>query len=175
MSTSECLVAPSITCHSLQGEGWAAPLGRNQLPQNIMQNTPVLEVVEFIHGVDPAYQRDPPQATIRGDDLGHHPLAWLDLAMQPTDGNLLVALEAERLPGGALLETEGEHPHADQVGAVDALERLAYHGANAEQIGALGGPVARGAGAVLLPREDDQRHLVVAVAHRGIIDRHAIA
>ena len=43
----------------------------------------------------------------------------------------------------AVLEHERHDAHADEVGAVDALEALRDDGLDAEQVGALGGPVAR--------------------------------
>ena len=89
--------------------------------------------------------------------------------------DLLVALEAERLPGRAFLEHQRHHAHADQVGAMDALERLRDHRAHAEQDGALGRPVARRAGAVFLAGEHHQRHVLGLVAHGGVVDRHALA
>src|SRR6476620_6817609 len=113
----------------------------------------MFEVVKLIYSINAANQRDPPQTAVRGDDLRHHPLARLDLAVQAPDGNLLVALEAERLPGRSLLEAQRKHPHPDEIGAVDALERLADDGADAEQGGALGSPIARGARAVFLAGE----------------------
>src|SRR5690348_17973775 len=124
----------------------------------------MLEVVKLIHSINAANQRDPPQTAVRGDDLRHHSLAWLDLAVQAPDGNLLVTLETESLPGRSLLEAQRKHPHADEVGAVNALKRLADDRANAEQVGALGGPITRGARAVFLAGEHDQRHPVFLVA-----------
>src|SRR5262245_726035 len=99
--SSRFLVIKAITCHSLQGEGIS---GRHQLTQDVMQNATVFEVIELVQGVDPADQRHPLEAPVRRDDLGKHPLARLDLAMQAADGHLLVALEAEGLPGRPLLE-----------------------------------------------------------------------
>ena len=66
--------------------------------------------------------------------------------------------EAERLRVLPRLELQRQHAHADQVAAVDALVALGDHRAHAQQQRALGRPVARGAGAVLLAREHDQRH-----------------
>src|SRR5699024_4087060 len=50
-----------------------------------------------------------------------------------------------------------QHAHADQVGAVDALVEGGNHGAHAEQDGALGGPITRGAGTVFLAGQQHQR------------------
>ena len=64
----------------------------------------------------------------RGDLGGHH-LARLDGRRGPVIVDRLVALEAKRLPVRAILEHERHDAHADQVRAVDALERLGDHGA----------------------------------------------
>src|SRR5262245_11813501 len=134
------LSVPAFTRHSLQGE---AALRRHQLPQHVVQDSAVLEVIELVHGINPADQRNPLEPAIGRDDLGDHALARFDLAVQPADRHLLVAPEAERLPGGTLLKAQGQNAHTDQVGAVDALERLADHRPHALQVDALGGPVAR--------------------------------
>src|SRR3974390_1269785 len=57
---------------------------------------------------------------------------------------------------------------------MDALERLSYNCAHAEQDGALGSPVARRAGAVFLASEDDERHAFCFVLHRSIVHRHPL-
>ena len=77
--------------------------------------------------------------------------------------------------GDRVDELERDHAHADQVGAVDPLVGLGDDGADAEQVGALGRPVARGAGAVFLAGDDDQRHSLLLVAHRRVVDRHHLA
>src|SRR5674476_1028046 len=59
---------------------------------------------------------------------------------------------------------------ADQVRAVDPLEALGDDGLDAQQAGALGRPVARGAGAVLLAAEDHQRRSGRLVVLRGVVD-----
>ena len=56
--------------------------------------------------------------------------------------HLLVALEPEALPRGVTLERQRQHAHAHEVRAVDALEGLGDDRAHAEQVGALGRPVA---------------------------------
>src|SRR5262249_53565141 len=88
---------------------------------------------------------------------------------------LLAARETERLPRGALVEDKRDYADADKVRAMDALERLTDHGADPQQHRSLGGPVARGSGAVLFAREDDERNILALVSHRRIIDRQLIA
>src|SRR5687768_18382439 len=70
----------------------------------------------------------------------------------------------------AALEHQGQHAHADQVAAVDALEALGDDGFDAEQVRALRGPVARAAHAVILAGEDDERDAVLLVALAGFVD-----
>ncbi len=93
--------------------------------------------------------------------------------VQAGDRDLLVALDAER--GGAVgaEELQRQHAHADQVGAVDALEAARDHRLDAEQLRALGGPVARRAGAVFLAAEDHRRRAVGDVAHGRVVNRAA--
>ena len=68
-----------------------------------------------------------------------------------------------------------QHAHPDQVGAVDALVRLGDDGAHAEQRGALGGPVAARAAAVLLAGQDDQRGALGLVGLRRLVDGRLLA
>ena len=68
------------------------------------------------------------------------------------------------------MELQGQHAHADQVGAVDALEALGDDGPDAEQGGALGGPVTAAPRPVLLAGQHDQGHALVGVAHGRLVD-----
>ena len=68
-----------------------------------------------------------------------------------------------------------QHAHADQIRAMNALEAFGDHGAHAQQQRALGGPIARGAGAVFLARDDQQRRAFLLVLHRGVVDEHLLA
>src|SRR5713101_6600103 len=174
------IVSRAITRHSIRGEPasrralGSRPPGtssrRHQLPQHVLQDAAVLEVVELVQRIDAANHWNALEAAVGGDDLGDHALARLDLAVQPADGHLLVATQPERLPGRALLEAQRQHAHADEVRAMDAFERLGDDGPHAEQAGSLRRPVARGSAAVFLAGEDDERNLVVLVAHGGVED-----
>ena len=53
----------------------------------------------------------------------------------------LGAVQLQRRRGFSRRELQRDDAHADQVGAVDALEGLGDHRAHTEQAGALGGPV----------------------------------
>ena len=65
------------------------------------------------------------------------------MSVKPADGNGFSAGDAEACPRIALHERERNDAHADQIGAVNALERFCDDGAGAEQVGALGRPVTR--------------------------------
>ena len=81
-----------------------------------------------------------PSAPMDGE---RHVHAGLQAAVDAVDVETLCAGQVQRLARHAVLELQRQHAHADQVGAVDALEGLAHHGLDAEQVGALGRPVAR--------------------------------
>src|SRR5580704_18451514 len=102
------IVGPAITRHSLRGEGGArtdeTALCRQQMAQHVLQDAAVAEVVELVQRIDAADERNAPQPAVGGDDLRHQALVRLELALQAPDGDLLAALEAERLPRGAFLE-----------------------------------------------------------------------
>src|SRR5882757_8167826 len=165
----------TITRYSIRGEAALhCGIASGQLTQDVLQDAPVLEVIKLVEGIDAADQRDALEAAVGGDDLGDHALAWLDLAMQPANGDLLVALEPERLPGCPFLEAQRQHAHADQVRAMDALERLRHDRAHAKQVRPFRRPIARRSAAVFLAGEDNERHLVGLVAHGGVENRHAV-
>ena len=58
---------------------------------------------------------------------------------------------------------------------MDALKALGDDRAHPQQQGALGRPVTRGAGAVLLAGEHYQGRALLLVAHGGVIDPHFFA
>ena len=58
---------------------------------------------------------------------------------------------------------------------MDSLEALGDHRADAEEHGALGGPVARASGAIFLAGNDHQRAPIMLVEHCRVVDRHGLA
>ena len=72
-------------------------------------------------------------------------------------------------------ELERQHAHPDEVRAVDPLVALGDDGPDAEQRRPLGRPVARRARAVLAAGDDDERHALGPVAHRGVVDERLLA
>ena len=105
----------------------------------------------------------------RGD---RHLLGQLALVehVEPGDGEALTSREPEALDRVALVELQRHHAHADEVGAVDALEALRDHGAHAEQRRALGRPVAAAPRSVFSAGQHDQRHVLLRVVHRRLVD-----
>ena len=75
----------------------------------------------------------------------------------------LGTVQAQGQAVGAGLELQGQDAHADEVGAVDALEALGGDGLDPRQAHALGRPVAGGALTIVRPGDDDQRLLTVHV------------
>src|SRR6266852_243751 len=86
-----------------------------------------------------------------------------------------LASQSECLAILSRLELECEYSHPDQVAAMDPFEVLGDHRAHAEQQRALGGPIARGAGAVFLARDHDQRHVIFLIPLRSLEDRGLLA
>src|ERR1700722_13295104 len=150
-------------CRLLRGE---------QGPEHVLHDAAVPVVVGLAGGVD-AHGGGEALAVGGHRDLGRHgPLVERLDALDVED---LLAGQAEGLGAVARLELEREHAHADQVGPVDALERLDQHGADAEQRGALRRPVARGTRAVLLAADDDERGSLFYVGTGRVVDRHLLA
>ena len=91
------------------------------------------------------------------------------------DVERLGAVEPQAGGGRTGRVLQGQHAHADEVGAVDALVGLGDDRLDPEQPGALGGPVARGARAVLLAGQHDQRDVGVLVCRRRVVDGRLLA
>ncbi len=85
------------------------------------------------------------------------------------------AVEVQSLRADAFLELQREHAHADKVRAVDAFEASRDDRLHAEKIGAFGGPVAAGAGAVFVAGEDDEGDAVGFVEFGGVVNGHLFA
>src|SRR5690349_10128128 len=142
-----------------------------EVAQDVVQDAAVLEVLDLLGGIDAAGQGDLLAGAVAAMD-GHRDVhAGLEAALDAAHVEALVAGEVQRLAGHAVLELQRQHAHADQVRAMDALEGLAYHRLHAEQVDALGRPVARRTGAVLLAGDQDLRRVFLLVAHRHIVDR----
>ncbi len=151
------------------GLGWLAP---DHVAKHVLQDATVAVVIRFAGGID-AYdcvEHDLLAVLARRRDLhGLRGDALVEL-LDAFDVEGLGAVELERTCGLADRELQRDNAHADEVGAVDALERLGDDGLDAEQAGALGCPVTRGSGAVLLAAQDDQRDAGCLVVLRRVVD-----
>src|ERR1700724_1663075 len=74
-----------------------------ELPQHVLRDAAVLEVLQLVERIDPAHQRHALERSIGTDDLGNHALVRLEIAVQAADRHLLAALETQRLPRRAFL------------------------------------------------------------------------
>ena len=90
----------------------------------------------------------------------------------PVNSYVLLPGQPERCRAGAALELQRQNAHVDEIAAVDPLEALGDDRGHAEQQRALGRPVARRSRSVLLAGNDQQRHALALVLHRGVVDRH---
>src|SRR5690606_35857386 len=78
--------------------------------------------------------------------------------------------QTQRISGLAFRELQWQNAHADQVRTVDTLERLGDDSLDAQQCGALGSPVTRGARTVFLAAQNDQRGAGSLVVLRSVVD-----
>ena len=127
-------------------------------------------VFAFNGRIDTSYERRLIDRTVgAADDEGHRGLR-LNRVGEAFEVEGFGAVEVE---GGRVLtvhEFEREYAHAQQVGAVDAFERLCDHSLNAEEGGALRSPVTGRAHAVVDAAEDDEAFAALRVGLAGIVD-----
>src|ERR1700761_971109 len=113
-----------------------------EVTQHEVENATLVKILELGRRIDPAAHREAGDLAVRwAVDLDHHLLARGDV-FQVADRDDFLAGEAHALPA-VVDELQRQHAHADEVRTVDALEGLGDHGADAQQLGALGRPVAR--------------------------------
>src|SRR5271165_3359617 len=111
-------------------------VGGEELPQHVLQYAPVLVVVEFLRGVDAQTRLELDAGAVVG--LGNHFDELRRAAVQSDDFKAFLAGQPQALgvlPGFVL---QRQHAHANEIGAVNALEALGDHRLDAEQHGALG-------------------------------------
>ena len=108
-------------------------------------------------------------------DLGLQHLARLQPVARPRMVTVSSPLRPSVCQDVPSSKTSGSTPMPTRLERWMRSKLSAIDGAHAEQPRALGRPVARGAGAVFLAGEDDQRHALGLVAHRRVVDRHDLA
>ena len=85
-----------------------------------------------------------------------------------------MAVQAQAGRRLAVGQLQGQHAHADEVRAMDALEAGGQHRSDAEERRPLGRPVPGGAGAVVLSSHDDEGNTFGRVARGRLVDRHLL-
>ncbi len=167
-----------VTSVSIPPGGWAPPVrpaarssGGQQLAQHVGQDTPGPVVVHLDGRIDAQRHRHLLPGAVGAAD--HE----LRIALRRERRirhhvDRLVAPQSKGLPGVRAPELQRQHAHAHEVGTVDALEAARDHRLDAQQLRALGRPVAAGAGAVLLAGEDHGGRVLRHVLHRRVEDEH---
>ena len=112
--------------------------------QHVLQDAAVTEVVGLAGGIDAhdGVEGDHRAVGLLGPDGDGVRGGALVERCQARDGEDLGAVQAQGVGALTLRELEGDHTHADEVGAMDALEGLGDHGLDTQQGRALGRPVA---------------------------------
>ena len=116
----------------------------SEAAQHVLQDAAVAEVVGLAGGVDAhdgVEGNDRAVGPLRLDRDGARSDALVE-RRQARDGEGLGAVQPQGLGTLTRRELERHHAHADQVGAVDALEGFGDDGLDAQQGRALGGPVS---------------------------------
>src|SRR5829696_2906598 len=140
------------------------------LAQDGLQDAAITEVLDLDRGVHAGLYRELLLFAFVAGDLDGQLFARLE-AGKASDVEGFVARETKRFCALALGELQGQHAHADQVRAVDALEALRDDGPHPEQERTLRRPVARRTGPVFLAGQDDKRHVFLAVSQTRLVDR----
>ena len=136
-----------------------------------MQHAAMLDVVDLDLGIDPALDLDGLFHPIDSADGAGHFGKRFEIARQAEDGNHLVAFQPQGLARRPTGKLERDHPHPDQVGAVDTLETFGDHRLDPQKRRTLGRPVTTGAGPVFDAAKNHQRRARRLIGHRGVIDR----
>src|SRR5690625_277444 len=129
--------------------------------QKVVQNAAVAVVAGFL-------ERDQadvgPEALFRALGAGGgHIKRFLCAVGQALDVKGFRAVQAQAFGILAVFKGQRQNAHADQVGAVNTLVGFSNNGLDAQQQGALGGPVARRTRTVFLAGNDHQRGVVLLV------------
>nr|GEU28369.1 hypothetical protein [Tanacetum cinerariifolium] len=156
-------------------EGVERCLRGQQLTQHERQDAAVFVVIDFDRGIDAQQHSDVLAGAVGTVDHQGGQLLWLDLAFEAFQVVGFLAGDAQGFHAVVADELQRQHAHAHQVRAVDTFERTHDHGFHAQQLGALGGPVARRAGAVLFATEDHGGRAFGHILHGGVVDRQLFA
>lgn len=113
-----------------------------QIPQHCVEDAAVAVVLNLDGGVDAA-GGDEVDSLAVGLDGGHFDsLTWLEVVVE-SDLEGFGAVEFQEVAGFPFAVLQRENSHADEIRAVDTLERGCDDGADAEQVRSLRCPVTR--------------------------------
>src|SRR5687768_11437340 len=146
----------------------ASYLTLRQLAQDVGQDAVVIVVLHLDRRVDSGDYLEGLHRTVGRRRSYVETLARRQVRLDATNVEHLFTGQTQARDRFARQELERQDAHTDEVAAMDALKALDDDGLYAEDLRPLGGPVTRGAGAVLLAGEDDQRHTLFLVLHRGV-------
>ncbi len=145
------------------------------LAKDVLQNSAVLVVGDFKRRIDSRRCAEVDRQSLRAARGDFDLAARNECVGQALDVENFQARQSERFQIFARQKFERQHAHADQIAAMNALETFGEHGADAEKDRPLGGPIARGAGAIFFSGDHDQRRFFVAVFHGRVVDGHFFA
>src|SRR5690606_11946786 len=112
-----------------------------ELPQHIVEDAAVHIIFDLVRCIDAAERVEREGRAVGARNIDGYGLARLEVR-DAGDREDIVARQTQRLARLAVLELQREHPHADEVRAMDALKALDDHRADAEEVRALRRPVA---------------------------------
>ena len=135
----------------------------------------MLVVVNFDGRINAAADSDILHRAVLARDLEREVLLRFDVRVEADDVVGLGAVELQGLRGGAFLELQRQHAHANEVAAMDAFEALRHDSLDAQQIGSFRRPIARRAGAVFLAGQNDERRFLRLIFYRGVVDADLFA
>ena len=128
----------------VEGQSPSPFLGRlRHAAQHVVQDAAVPVVVHLVERIDAAEHVAPCRSCRSARWMTSVRSMRGARSSRPRMSSTSSPVRPSALAVHAVLEGQRQHAHADQVGAVDALEAFGDHRLHAEQHGALGGPVAR--------------------------------
>src|SRR5207302_8559838 len=146
-----------------------APSAGRELADDIRQNAAVAVVLRFDWNVQP----DDHLELLRHAVLAcfdRQPLARSQPRRNTGDVKDLRTIQTQRLRRLAREKLQGQHPHTDEVAAVDALETFRQDGAHAQQSWPLRRPVTRAACTVLFSCNHKQWYGGLLISQRSLLN-----
>src|SRR5438874_10751274 len=112
--------------------------GAQELAEDVGQDAAVAVVLDLDRRVDSTDDVEGEFAAVGPPPVNPERLAWPQARGDACDAERLAPGQLQCLARVALLELQREHAHADQIAAVDPLEALGNHCADAQEHSAFG-------------------------------------